>query len=99
MRARPSRLGAVAVDDERQGVDRLAGDEDVDLDEVGRPVAELLVVHRGVALGAALQLVEVVDDELGERHLEVEQDARRVEVLHVTNSPRRFVDSSMSGPM
>ena len=83
----PDRLGLVAVDDEREGIDGLAVDEDVDLGEVRRPVAELLVVHRGVALAAALELVEVVDDELRERHLEMEDDPGRVEVLHVDERP------------
>ena len=59
------------MDDERQGVDRLAVDQDVQLDEVAGPVADLLVVHRGVALGAALELVVEVDDQLGERQLEM----------------------------
>src|SRR4029079_13619226 len=52
----PDRLGLVAVDDHRQRVDRLAVDEDVDLGKVRRAVAQLLVVHRGVALAAALEL-------------------------------------------
>ena len=60
-------MRTIAVDDDRQGVDRLAVDEDVDLGEVRLAVAELLVIHRGVTLTAALQLVEIVDDELGER--------------------------------
>ena len=37
---------------------------------------------RGVALRAALELVVVVDDDLGQRQLEGHQDALRVEVLH-----------------
>ena len=36
---------AVAVDDERQGVDRLAVDQHVELDQVALAVADLLVVH------------------------------------------------------
>ena len=79
----PGMRGLVAVDDEREGVDRLAVDEDVELDQLRGAVADLLVVHRGVALGAALELVVEVDDELGERHLEGHEDARRVEVFHV----------------
>ena len=43
-------LRSVAMDDQRQRVDRLAGDEHVELDEVARAVADLLVVHRRVAL-------------------------------------------------
>ena len=69
--ARPARWRVVAVDDDAERVDRLAVDEDVQLDEVARAIADLLVVHRGVALGAALELVVEVDDDLGERQLEV----------------------------
>jgi hypothetical protein len=75
------------MDDDAQRIDRFTVDEDVDLREVGRPVAQLLVVHRGVALAAALELVEVVDDQLGEGHLEVEDDPVGVEVLHVLEQP------------
>jgi hypothetical protein len=87
------------VDDERERVDRLAVDQDVQLDQVRRPVADLLVVHRGVALGAALELVVVVDDELGERELEAQKDPLGSRYSIPLNVPRRFVDSSMSGPM
>ena len=77
------RLRVLPVDDHRQRVDRLARDEHVDPDEVRRPVADLLVVHRGIARGARLELVVVVDDQLRERQLEAHEDARRVEVLEV----------------
>src|SRR5450759_567993 len=75
-------LGLVPVHDQGQGVHRLAVHQDVELDEARRAVAQLLVVHRRVALAAALELVEVVDDQLRERHLEGEEDPGGVEVLH-----------------
>src|SRR5215203_4715109 len=77
------RLRPIPVDDEAQRVDGLAVHQDVELHEVGRAVPRLLVVHRCVALGPALELVVVVDDQLRERELEVHVDALRVQVLHV----------------
>ncbi len=44
-----------------------AGKQDIELDELGGTVLVELVVKRGIALGAALELVEEVQDELGER--------------------------------
>src|SRR5439155_8772600 len=70
----PDRDRLLAVDDHRQSVDRLAGDEDVEADKVGWSVADLLVVERGIAGGPGLELVVVVDDELGQRELEAHQD-------------------------
>ena len=58
-------------------------DEQVDLDEVGGGVALGLVVETGVSLGPALQLVEEVDDHLGQRDHVDELDALRREVLHL----------------
>ena len=75
-------LRAIAVDDEREGVDRLAGDQHVELDQARLAIADLLVVHARIALRAALQLVVEVDDDLGQRQLEGEQHALRIEVLH-----------------
>jgi environmental stress-induced protein Ves len=36
------------VDDEAESVDRFAGDQDVEADQVGRSVADFLVVERGI---------------------------------------------------
>ena len=46
------------------------------------------VVERGVALGAALELVVEVDDQLAERHLELELHALLVEVNHLVDTSR-----------
>ena len=69
--------------DEAQRVDRVAGQQDVELDELGGAVAADLVVKRRVALGAALQAVEEVHDELAQRHLEGDLDGVLREVGHV----------------
>src|SRR5262245_31030748 len=63
------RVGGVAVDDQRQRVDPVAGEEDVELDEVRVAVAERLVVERGIARGSRLELVVEVEDDLGERQV------------------------------
>ena len=55
--------------DDRQRVDAVAVDQHVDLDDVGRAVLLELVVHRRVAARHALQLVEEVEHDLGQRQL------------------------------
>ena len=70
------------MDDDRERVDFLAVEKDVDLDDVGGPVFLELVVHRRVAARDALQLVEEVEDDLGQRHLVGEQHLAAV-VGHV----------------
>jgi hypothetical protein len=52
------------------------------LHELAAAVAEHLVVERGVAAGERLHLVEEVEDDLGERELPVDLDARGVDVAH-----------------
>ena len=71
-----ARIGAGAVADEAEGLDRLVVHEDVDLDELVRTEADDLVVHRAVAAGDRLLLVVEVVDDLGERQLVVEDLAR-----------------------
>src|SRR5439155_12147846 len=63
----PDLVGLVAVHDHRQRVDRIAGQEDVELDHVRGLHPDDLVVERGVAPRARLELVEEVEDDLGER--------------------------------
>ena len=60
--------------DKRQRVHLIARKQDVELDELGGTVLVELVVERGIALGATLELVEEVQDELGERHIEAHLD-------------------------
>src|SRR5258706_4593067 len=72
----------LAVHDERQGVDAVAVDEDVQAHHVAGAEFPELVVERGVAARVALQLVEEVHDDLGERHV-VREDHLAADVLHV----------------
>jgi hypothetical protein len=57
------------VHDDRERVDAVAVDQEVDLDDVRGAVLLELVVHRGVAARDALELVEEVEDDLGQRQL------------------------------
>jgi len=82
------------VHDERQGVHWLAVHEHVELDEPRRAVADLLVVHRRVALAAALQLVEVVDDQLASGMSKASRTRVGSRYSMLVKVPRRFVDSS-----
>ena len=81
----------VAVDDQRQRVDRLAADEHVDADEVPGLEAGEVVVERRVAARARLELVVVVEDDLRERQLVREVDALGREVLQVVERAAALV--------
>ncbi len=76
-------IGLVAVDDHRQRVDLVAGEQDVELHEVALAHPDQLVVERGVAARARLQLVEEVEHDLGERQVVVELHALLREEGHV----------------
>ena len=62
-------VGVVLVDERREGVGRLAVEQDVELHEFGRAETDDMVVERGVAFGNALEFVVEVEDNLGKRHL------------------------------
>ena len=87
----PARVGAVAVDDQAERVDRLAGEEDVDPDELARLEAEHVVVEAGIALRPALQLVVVVVDDLREREVEDEEHALLAQILQVVEAAAALV--------
>src|SRR5437667_11373987 len=70
----------VAVDDDRERIHRFAVQEHVQLDEIGGTVLQELVVQRCVPAGDGLQLVVEVEDDLAQRELPTELDARRVHV-------------------
>ncbi|CDN46190.1 hypothetical protein BN871_LI_00040 [Paenibacillus sp. P22] len=76
-------IGAVAVHDDGQGVDRLAVQHDIHLHQLGLAVAGQLVVEGSVPLRAGFQLVEEVVDDLRKRNLVRNGDAVRIQVLHV----------------
>ena len=69
------------MDDRRERVDGVAVQEDVDLDEVCGLLAVGLVVERRVALGARLQRVEEVEDDLGQRQRVADLDPVLAEVV------------------
>ncbi len=61
--------GTLTVNDDGQGVERLAVDQDIELHQLTGSVARQLVVERGVAPRNALHLVEEIEHHFGERHL------------------------------
>src|SRR2546429_437423 len=74
----------VAMNDHAEGVDRLAVEQHVELDELAAPVREEFVVEGRVAARDRFQLVVKVENDFGERKLEVELDTRWIEILHAT---------------
>ena len=95
----PARVRRVAMDDQRERVDRLAADEDVHADELARAEADEVVVEARVAARARLQLVVVVEDDLGERQLVDEQDALAPTRYSMwSKRPRRSLFSSITAP-
>src|SRR3546814_4244124 len=59
-----SRFGGGAVNDHREGVDRLAVDQDVHLDEIALAVPDLVIVEAGIAAADALQAIVEVEHDL-----------------------------------
>ena len=70
------------MDNGRERIDRIAVQEDVDLDELRLLVVRELVVKRSVAARRRFQTVEVVEDNLVERDVVRDHDAVRVKVVH-----------------
>src|SRR3954452_11053210 len=75
-------VGLVAVDDHRERVHGIARQQHVELDEVGRPHAEQLVIQRRVAARARLELVEEVQDDLRQRQVVGDLHAVGAEEVH-----------------
>ncbi len=69
--------------DKRQRVHLVTRKQDIELDELGGTVLVELIVKRGIALSAALELVKEVQDELGERHVEAHLDRLARKMDHV----------------
>jgi hypothetical protein len=57
------------MQDDRKGIDALAVDQHVELDDVGRPVFLEVVIERSVAARDGLQAVEEIHHHFGHRHL------------------------------
>src|SRR5829696_7929992 len=65
----PAVVGELPVHDQREGVDPIAGEQDVELDQIGGAIADRLVVERCVAAAPRLELVEEVEHDLRERQV------------------------------
>ena len=61
----------VGIGQRRERVDRLAVEQDVQLDELRRLVARAVVVERGIAFRNAFELVVEVENDLREGHVEI----------------------------
>ena len=59
------------MDDRRQSIHRFAVDQDLELLQLVGAVFLELVIQRGIPARAAFQLIEKVDDDLGERDFEI----------------------------
>ncbi len=57
------------MNDYRKGIDRVAIEQDVQLDEIGRGVSGEIVVQRPVSPGDRFELVEKVENDLRERNV------------------------------
>ena len=71
------------MDNNRQRVHLVARKQDVELHKLGWTVLVELVIQRGVTLGAALELIEEVQDEFSERHIKAHLDRFAREMDHV----------------
>ena len=77
----------ILVDEARQGIGRVAVEEDVEFAEPRRTEAGDMVVERGVALGYGFQLVVEVEDHLRQRQVVAELDAVGRDVVLADESP------------
>ena len=68
---------------ERERVHGFSGQQDVEFHQVRRLIFKDLVVERRIPARPALELVEIVHDQLGQRHLVVHLDSGRGKILHV----------------
>src|SRR5215211_2635586 len=93
-----SLVGLVAVDDDRERVHGVTRDEDLDLYQVGRLVAQRLVVVGGVALCAALHGIEEVRYDLGQRQVVGELHPAGGDILHPDRASALLVAESHHGP-
>ncbi|KAG1647341.1 hypothetical protein GQR58_030669 [Nymphon striatum] len=78
-------VAAIAVHNCTEGIDVFTLQQDVDLDQVALGVAVGFVVEAGVALGAALHLVEEVDDDLGQGQPVDQFDSFGRQVFHAVH--------------
>ncbi len=74
-------VGEVAVDDDGEGVDGLAGDQDVELDHGRFPIVGQMIVEGSVAARNGFEAVVEIEDDLVERQFVVEHDAGGADVL------------------
>ena len=85
------------MNDRAERVDAVAVEQNVDLDEVGALLAALLVVQRGVAARAGLELIEEVENDLGQGQLVVQLHAVLAQVVHALHRAAAFLTQLHDG--
>src|SRR4029079_18624929 len=81
----------LAMDDQRERVDRINADENVDTHERGREEGDVVVVEACITACTRLECVVEVEDNLGERQLVGEVHAVLRQVLHVVEAATSLV--------
>ena len=76
-------VGLVAVANERECVDGLAANENVELDQIGFAITSEMIVERSVAARNAFQPVVKIENDFVERQFVGEHDARGREIFEI----------------
>ena len=85
-------LGAVAVDDDRQRVDRLARHHYVELGHRRNPVARQMIVERSVSPRNRLQAIVKIEHDLIQRQLVLQHHARGTDIFKAFLLAALFLD-------
>ena len=76
-------VGLFAMADERQRVDGLAGNQNVELDQIGFAITGEMVIERSVSARNAFQAVVEIENDFVERHFVSEHYARGREIFEI----------------
>ena len=77
--------------DGAERIDLLALNQDIDLDQISRLFAVLMVIERSIALGTALELVEEIEHDFGQWNTVMHFDAFRAQIFHIAHLPAMFL--------
>src|SRR5699024_11504014 len=72
----------------------IAVEQDIDLDQVGRVLTVIGVVEGRISLGPGLELIEEVEDDLGQRQPVADLDAVGGQVVHALDRKSTRLNSS-----
>ena len=88
----------VAMDDNAKGVNRLAVDEHVELDEVVGSVSVELVIYACISASYGLQAVVEIEDDLRQRKFPLKSNPLGVDVLHANVRAAPFAPEVHDAP-